>query len=47
MITIAQDPTTAAFSAMPQAAVDSGVIDMILSLKEIGEFIIKEHYNNA
>jgi two-component system chemotaxis response regulator CheB len=46
-ITIAQDPLTAAFSAMPQAAVDTGAIDLILSLKEIGEFIQKENYNNA
>ena len=39
--TIAQDPATAAFAAMPRAAIETGAIDKVLSLEEIGEFIIK------
>ncbi len=38
-VTIAQDPATAPFAAMPQAAIDTGAIDRVLSLDEIGEFI--------
>lgn len=38
--TIAQDPATAPFAAMPQAAIDTGAIDKVFSLEEIGEFII-------
>jgi len=39
--TIAQDPATAAFPAMPQAAINTGAIDKVLSLEEIGTFITK------
>ncbi len=38
--TIAQDPATAPYAAMPQAAINSKAIDKVLSVKEIGEFII-------
>ncbi len=39
--TIAQAPATAAYTAMPQAAIDTGAIDEVLSLEEIGACIIK------
>ncbi len=37
--TIAQDPATAPYAAMPQAAIDTGALDRVLSLEGIGEFI--------
>jgi two-component system chemotaxis response regulator CheB len=37
--TIAQDPETAEFNAMPQSAIDTGMVDKILNLKEITDFI--------
>ena len=37
--TIAQDPETAEFNAMPQSAIDTGMVDKILNLKEIADFI--------
>ena len=37
--TIAQDPSTALFPAMPQAAIDTGAIDKVLSLEEIAALI--------
>jgi two-component system chemotaxis response regulator CheB len=33
---IAQDPQTAEFSGMPQAAIDTGGVDFVLKLEEIG-----------
>ena len=38
-LTIAQDPVTAAHPEMPQAAIDTGSVDKVLTLKEIGELI--------
>ena len=40
-LTIAQDPRTAAYSIMPKAAVDTGTVDKIFSIKEIGLFLSK------
>lgn len=37
-LTIAQDPAGAASAVMPQAAIDTGHVDRILSLDEIGGF---------
>lgn len=34
--TIAQDPATAEMAAMPKAAIDSGVVDQIMTLTEMG-----------
>ena len=36
-ITMAQDPNTAEYRIMPQAAIDTGCIDMVLPLDEIGK----------
>ncbi len=44
-ITIAQDPQTAEFPMMPQAAIDTGAIDHILSIEEIAQFL--ELKNNS
>ncbi|MCF7912307.1 MAG: chemotaxis protein CheB [Candidatus Cloacimonetes bacterium] len=38
-LTIAQDPNTAEYSMMPQAAIDTGAINNVMSLDEIGKFI--------
>ena len=35
-ITIAQDPKEAHYSSMPQSAIDSGYVDYVLRIKEIG-----------
>jgi two-component system chemotaxis response regulator CheB len=40
-ITIAQDPETAEFRPMPQAAVETGCIDFVLSLEKIGSTLIE------
>jgi hypothetical protein len=37
--TIAQDPETAEFKAMPLAAIETGMVDKILNLKEIADYI--------
>jgi two-component system chemotaxis response regulator CheB len=39
-LTIAQDPATAEVSTMPRSAIDAGVIDHVLSLEEITDFIL-------
>jgi two-component system chemotaxis response regulator CheB len=39
-LTIAQDPATAEYPVMPQAAIDAGVVDRVMTLKEIGEFLV-------
>jgi len=36
-ITIAQDPATAEFRVMPQAAIDTGCVDFVLPLGKMGE----------
>lgn len=36
-LTIAQDPATAEYRIMPQAAIDTGCVDIVLPLDEIGE----------
>jgi two-component system chemotaxis response regulator CheB len=36
-ITIAQEPATAEFRIMPQAAIDTGCIDMVIPLDEMGD----------
>ena len=38
--TIVQDPTTAERKEMPQAAVDTGAVDMVLSLEEISDVLL-------
>jgi two-component system chemotaxis response regulator CheB len=38
---IAQDPLTAEAPAMPQAAVDTGRVDRILPLEQIGPFLVE------
>ncbi len=40
-LTIAQDPTTAEYPVMPQAAIDRGAVDEILSLEEIGQRLVE------
>ena len=40
-IVIAQDQATSAFFGMPQAAIDSGVVDFILPVEEIGAALIQ------
>jgi chemotaxis response regulator CheB len=40
-ITIAQDPETAEFHPMPQAAVETGCIDFVLPLEKIGSTLIE------
>ncbi|HEU5412549.1 MAG TPA: chemotaxis protein CheB [Candidatus Angelobacter sp.] len=40
-IAIAQDPETAEFRPMPQAAVDTGCIDFVLPLEKIGSTLIE------
>ncbi len=39
--TVVQEPSTAAFSTMPKAAIAAGVADKILSLSEIAPFLVK------
>jgi two-component system chemotaxis response regulator CheB len=38
-LTIAQDPTTAEASTMPQTAINAGVVDRVLTLAEIANYI--------
>lgn len=40
-LTIAQNPATAEYPAMPQAAIDTGAIDEVLSVEEIGRQLVK------
>lgn len=40
-LTIAQDPKTAEYSYMPQASINIGAIEHILTLEEIRSFLIK------
>ena len=39
-LTIAQDPATAECPVMPMSAINAGVIDMVMDLKEIRDFLI-------
>ena len=41
--TIAQNPTTAQFPVMPQAAIDTGCIDYILDTEEIQNWLLKNN----
>jgi two-component system chemotaxis response regulator CheB len=36
-ITMAQDPSTAEFRVMPQAAIDTGCVDLVVTLDKMGE----------
>ena len=38
-ITIAQDPATAEYRIMPQAAIETGCVDLIVTLEKLGETI--------
>ena len=38
--TIAQDPTTAKFDGMPDSAINSGSVDLILSPEDIGKELV-------
>jgi two-component system chemotaxis response regulator CheB len=38
-ITIAQDPATAEYRVMPQAAIDTGCVDLVVPLDKIGKAI--------
>lgn len=38
-LTIAQDPATADYRVMPQAAIDTGCIDLVIALNQMGETI--------
>lgn len=38
-ITMAQDPATAEYRVMPQAAIDTGCVDLVVSLDKMGETI--------
>ena len=40
-LTIAQDPTTAEYPVMPQAAIDRGTVDEILSVEAIGQRLVE------
>jgi len=40
-VTVAQDPSTAEASMMPQAGIDTGCVDHIMSLQEIGDFLLR------
>jgi two-component system chemotaxis response regulator CheB len=40
-LTIAQDPATAEYPVMPQAAIDEVAVDKILPIEGIGEFLMK------
>ncbi|MDO8946368.1 MAG: chemotaxis protein CheB [Desulfocapsaceae bacterium] len=40
-LTIVQDPATAEYPVMPQAAIDSGAVDEVLSMEEIGRRLIE------
>ncbi len=44
--TIAEAPATAEYPLMPQSAIDTGAIDLVLTLDKIGEFIINLAGNN-
>jgi two-component system, chemotaxis family, protein-glutamate methylesterase/glutaminase len=37
---IAQDPATAEFAGMPQAAVNTGAVDFVLDLEEVGPALV-------
>ena len=37
---IAQDPATAEFAGMPQAAIDTGAVDFVLDLEEVGPALV-------
>jgi two-component system chemotaxis response regulator CheB len=37
---LAQDPQTAEFAGRPQAAIDTGCVDFILNLEEIGPALL-------
>lgn len=39
---IAQDPETAEFPPMPQAAVPTGCIDLVVPLEKIGQMLMKQ-----
>jgi two-component system chemotaxis response regulator CheB len=38
-VTMAQDPATAEFRIMPQAGIDTGCVDLVVSLSKLGETI--------
>lgn len=38
-ITIAQDPASAEYRIMPQAAIDTGCVDIVVTLDKLGETI--------
>ncbi|HEV8201732.1 MAG TPA: chemotaxis protein CheB [Candidatus Polarisedimenticolia bacterium] len=40
-IAIAQDPSTAAYGGMPHAAVATGVVDLVLPVKEIARYLME------
>ncbi len=40
-LTIVQDPATAEYPVMPQAAIDSGAVDEVLSVEEIGRQLVE------
>jgi two-component system chemotaxis response regulator CheB len=45
--TIAQDPSGARYPVMPQAAIDTGAIDTILSVQDIGQLLHKISTDNT
>ena len=42
-ITLAQNPETAEFPIMPQAAIETGAVDFILTIDEIAAFILEKN----
>ncbi len=38
-VTVAQDPSTASYPGMPQSAIDSGVVDLVLPVEKMGREI--------
>jgi len=45
-LALVQDPSTAEAARMPQAAIEAATIDHVLSLHDIGKFILRICYDN-
>jgi two-component system chemotaxis response regulator CheB len=45
-LTIAQDPATAEYPRMPQAAIDTGAVDLVLTVEEIAQWLVEFDIRN-
>jgi two-component system, chemotaxis family, protein-glutamate methylesterase/glutaminase len=45
-ITIAQDPIEAQFPYMPRAAIQTGAVQMVLTVKQIGSMLAQQHFKS-